>query len=71
MLLGISNICLLEYSIRDIYKDIILQGVGGNDEDLLSICPCLLVRLLFFVTLIFSNISKIEYTITWRWGSRE
>jgi len=27
----ISNIYLLEYSIREVYKHVILQGVGGND----------------------------------------
>ena len=32
----ISNIYLLENSIRDVYKDVILQGVGGNDVKVCS-----------------------------------
>jgi len=34
--LQISNIYLLEYSISDVYKDVILQGVGGNDVKVCS-----------------------------------
>ena len=32
----ISNIYLLEYSIRDVYKDIIFQGVDENDVKVCS-----------------------------------
>jgi len=57
----ISNIYLLEYSIGDVYKDVILQGVGGNDVKVLSPFVATASHPVDTVTIIMSNTNILEH----------